>query len=74
MEFMAIIGFLVSCLFLVKLSILSVLSLMNNLGKYNIGGSPNTITKKIVTIIFLLIVVFLWYELFQLFPIHISII
>lgn len=69
---MAIIGFLVLCVLLGKLTLFCGLCMFNNLGQYNIGGVTNSGMKKFWTVIFMLVVAFLWYKLFQHSPFHIS--
>ncbi len=67
-----IIGFIVLFIIMAKLSVAGFLCCVNNLGQYNIGGVPNSKTTKFWTIVFLIVIAVLWYQLFKHAPFHIS--
>ena len=56
-------GFILLCLLMVKLSMFGFLLMINNLGQYNIGGVPNSLMKKIITLAVLVGIGYLWYLL-----------
>ena len=66
-------GFILLCLLMVKLSLFGFLLIINNLGQYNIGGAVNSPIKKLVTIVVLMGIVYLWYLLIFEGPIDFSI-
>ena len=59
---MAVIGFLCVCAFLLYLTIVYVLLFLDTMGKYNIGGVPNTLTSKVITAIAGAVLWWLWTE------------
>jgi len=65
---MAILGFIFCCLIMIWLSVVCFFALWNNTGKYNIGGVPNSLTTKVGSYVFLVIVVLLWWVLFKYSP------
>ena len=69
----SIIGFIVTCLILFTISIATVLVAVNTLGRFNIGGVPNSFVQKLVTLTFIAIVVLAWMLLLSNAPFTISI-
>ena len=61
---MAIIGWLFCVAVMTLVSISTCVVAFNNLGMYNIGGVRNTGTDRFFTILFIVIVTFLWCVLF----------
>lgn len=62
---MAIFGWVVCLLILVCVSIATLFGAFNTLGMYNIGGVPNTVKDKLLTLMIIAIIVFLYVVLFQ---------
>ena len=69
---MAIIGFITCCLLLSWFSLAWLLAAFNTLGKYNIGGVPNTVKDRILTLVLLCIVIFFWCLLFDAAPFSVT--
>lgn len=70
---MDIIGFIACCIILVYLSIGWCLLAFNTLGEFNIGGAPNTFKGRLMTFIFLAIIVNGWYMVLQRSPFTVTI-
>ena len=62
---MAIIGFIVCGILLIYFSLAWAAVAFNTLGKYNIGGVPNTYKDKIFTLVLLCVLAFGWIALFE---------
>lgn len=69
---MAILGWLFLIMCCAFITFIYVFMAMNNLGTFNIGGVPNSTTKKVVTIIVGLIIGYAWYCLFAASPFILS--
>lgn len=63
--FLEIIGFFALMALLCFITLASALTALNCLGKYNIGGVPNSIPTKIATLFLLVVIAFAWYILFK---------
>lgn len=71
--FFIFLGFILMCIVMVKLSLFGFLLIVNNLGQYNIGGVPNSLMKKIITLAVLVGIGYLWYLLIFYGPIDFSV-
>ena len=69
----AVFGFLVCVAVVLAMTATWVVVAMNTLGKWNIGGVPNTWKDRTVTIAFLAFIVWEWYVLFSVSPFTITI-
>lgn len=69
---MEIIGFVILFIIMAKVSVAYLLVMANNLGQYNIGGVPNSKMVKFWTLVFMVVIVFVWYQLFKHAPFHFS--
>lgn len=69
----AIFGFICGVLIMLSVTAAVLLVAADTLGRFNIGGSPNSITQKIVTCVFILFVVGAWYLLLSNAPFDISV-
>jgi hypothetical protein len=58
---MAILGWLFCAMLMGSVSMCAFLMMLNNLGEYNIGGVPNYLPKKLLTLAFVVFVGYLWY-------------
>ena len=69
---LAIIGWLTMVIVLLNISAGVSVLLFNNMGRYNIGGVPNSVATKVLTFIAAMIVAALWIFLFKVAPFSIS--
>lgn len=69
---MELFGFIVLCVILVKVTIVAFFLGCLHLGEYNLGGSPNSVGVKILTILSWVAVAYAWYAVFSNSPIAIS--
>lgn len=69
---MAIIGFIVCTLFLLQMSAVAFLCFLDGIGRYNIGGVPNSWKTKVIVTLFVLLVGFGWYMLFSHAPFEVT--
>lgn len=72
MAIFSILGFLVLCVILGYVSVAYFLLFLNGMGRYNIGGVPNSAMKKVALLIAGIVLCFLWVKLFQYSPFSIS--
>jgi len=69
---MSIIGFIACFVLLIYFSLAWALVAFNTLGKYNIGGVPNTYKDRFLTLFILCVVVVLWIFLFDSSPFSVA--
>ncbi len=62
--FFSMLGWIVLAIVLGKCSLGYCLVMLNGLGQYNIGGVPNSFKSKVLILIGLCVVLYLWYQLF----------
>ena len=70
---MAIFGWIVCCILLAFFSFAASVLALNNLGRFNIGGVPNSLGTKIGTLCFIAVLGTLWYFLVINVPFTVSI-
>ena len=61
--FMTVVGYITIVILMCSVTVGVFLMALFNLGKYNIGGVPNSVTKKIITLIMIGGVITAWYYL-----------
>lgn len=61
---LSIIGFIAVCWILGSISLGYYVIMLNCLGQYNIGGVPNSKGTKLLVLIGLCVLVFLWYQVY----------
>lgn len=69
---MAFIGFIVMVVLMFKATLFTGLCVVNNMGQYNLGGSPNSYKKKFFTLMLVFVCAYLWYVLYQNAPFSIN--
>ena len=69
----AIIGFIFCVALLGYFSLFVVMVCFNSLGKYNIGGVPNSFSTKLGAIVLVAVTAFVWYSLIVYGPIDFGI-
>lgn len=62
---MAVIGWLFICLCMFYFSAAYVFIFLDTMGQYNIGGVPNTTKKRVIAIIFGILLTIVWYYVFK---------
>lgn len=63
MTVFAFFGFICGVFIMLSITAAVVLVAADTLGRFNIGGSSNSVTQKIVTLVFIFLVVAAWYLL-----------
>ena len=70
---MAILGFGFACGMLLYFSIMWLFAAFFTLGKYNIGGVPNTFKDKTIVLVFCIALIVLWKLTFENAPFSITV-